>query len=316
MTVILLAIVPTVLYCWLLWRLDRYEREPLHLLAVTFIWGAVPALIVAALAEIGIGQLAGARLGPGMDSTLIAPLVEEPLKAVALIGLFLFVRREFNGLLDGIIYGALVGFGFAMSENMLYFIGNSDQLAGVWVLRAIVFGFNHAFYTSIVGIALGLVRYDRRRWLGYAALPVALALAMLLHGIHNASVQAGLLGLCVAWLVDSGGVLVVVAVALLAQRRERHWVQTQLGPEIEADVIDQNDLHAVCTPSVRFRREWRTLLLRGWLPYRHRRRFHHLLIELAYAKHQLFHGDRFCCQEDVDNLRRAVLAHRSLVQEG
>ena len=315
MTVLLLAALPTVLYSWLLWRLDRYEHEPLHLLAVTFIWGAVPALIVAALAEVGIGVLAGERLEPGMDATLIAPLIEEPVKALALIGLFLFVRREFNGLLDGIVYGALVGFGFAMSENVLYFLANREQLAVIWVLRAVLFGFNHAFYTSIVGIALGLVRYDRRRWVGYAALPVALAVAMLLHGVHNASVQVGLAGLCIAWIVDSGGVLVVLAVALLAQRRERHWVQTQLGPEVAAEVIDQRDVQTVCTPSTRFGIELRTLLRRGWLHYRHHRRFHHLLVELAFTKHQLFHGDRFCCQEDVDRLRTAVVAQRALVRE-
>ena len=312
MTVLLLTILPTAVYSWMLWWLDRYEHEPLHLLAVAFIWGAVPALILALLVEVGLGWLAGDSLAPGMDSTLIAPLVEEPAKALALIGLFIFVRREFNGLIDGIIYGALVGFGFAMSENMLYFIGNSEQLAVVWVLRSLVFGFNHAFYTSIVGIALGLVRYDRRRWLGYVALPGALILAMIVHAIHNASVQVGLVGLCIAWIVDSGGVLVVLVVAVLAQRRERHWVQTQLGPELAAEVIDADDLQTICRPWTRFRMEWGTLFGRGWLQFRHRRRFHHLLIELAFAKHQLFHNDRYARVEDVEKLRAAVIAQRAL----
>ena len=315
MGVLLLAALPTALYSWLLWRLDRYEREPLHLLAVSFVWGALPALVLALFVEVGLGRLAGGVLQPGLDATVIAPLVEEPAKALALIGLFVFVRREFNGLLDGIIYGALVGFGFAMSENALYFLDNPDQLAAVWVLRSIIFGFNHAFYTSLVGIALGLVRYDRRRWLGYVALPMALLLAMAVHAIHNASVQAGAAGFCVAWVVDSGGVLVVVAVAVLAQRRERHWLETQLGPELATNVIDPRDMEAVCTPSTRFRREWSTLVRRGWLQYRHRRRFHHLVIELAYAKHQLFHNDRYCRPEDVERLRAAVVAQRALAQE-
>lgn len=315
MTVLLLAALPTALYSYLLWWLDRYEHEPLHLMAVAFIWGAVPALVLALLASIGLGWLAGDALPPGMDTTLIAPLVEEPAKALALIGLFVFVRREFNGLIDGIIYGALVGFGFAMSENMLYFLGNPEQLATVWVLRSLIFGFNHAFYSSIVGIALGLVRYDRRRWLGYVAVPGALLLAMIVHAIHNASVQVGLVGLCIAWIVDSGGVLVVLAVAWLAQRRERHWVETQLGPELAMDVIDSSDMQAACTPSMRLRREWSTFFRSGWLQYRHRRRFHTLLIELAFAKHQLFHNDRYCSPEDVEKLRAAVVAQRVLAQE-
>ena len=315
MWIVLLAALPTVLYSWLLWRLDRYEREPLHLLAVTFFWGALPALMLAVIGELGLGFLARDHLRAGLDATFIAPLVEEPVKALALIGLFLFVRREFNGVLDGIIYGALIGFGFAMSENMLYFLNNPDRLAAVWMLRAVVFGFNHAFYTSIVGIVLGLIRLDRRRWLGYAVLPLAIALAMLLHAVHNASVQAGLIGMLVAWIVDSGGLLVVVVIALLSLRNERHWLETQLTPEIADNVIDRRDVMAVFTPSVRFQTLVRALLSRGWLQYRHRRRFYHLLIELAYVKHQLAHGDRFCCPDDVERLRAALIAERALVQE-
>ena len=315
MGIVLLAALPTVLYSWLLWRLDRYEREPLHLLAVTFFWGALPALILAVIGELGLGFLARDHLRAGLDATFIAPLVEEPVKALALIGLFLFVRREFNGVLDGIIYGALIGFGFAMSENVLYFLAHREQLVAVWLLRSVAFGFNHAFYTSIVGIALGIVRLDRHRWHGYAILPAGLALAMLVHGVHNASVQAGLVGLCLAWLADSGGVVIVVVVALLALRRERHWIETQLSPEVAAGVIDPGDMLAVYTPPLRFSVELQALWRQGWLQYRHRRRLHHLLVELAFVKHHLRHGDRFCCQADVDRLRAAVVAQRALVQE-
>ena len=315
MTVVLLAVVPTALYSWLIWRLDRYEHEPLQLLLITFVWGALPALLLAVVAELGLASLAGPYLQDGLDSTLLAPVVEEPVKALALIGVFLFVRREFDDLLDGIVYGALIGFGFAMSENMLYFLANPGHLATVWVLRSVVFGFNHAFYTSIVGITLGLIRFDRRRWLGYAALPAALALAILLHAVHNASVQAGVLGFSIAWLVDMGGLVIVLVLAVLAQRKERYWLETQLLPEVAADVIGPSDLRAAYTPSVRFRSELRALVRRGWLQYRHRRRFNHLLVEFAFVKHQFAQGDRFCCQEDIDRLRAALIAERALVQD-
>lgn len=311
MTILLLAALPNVLYSWLIWRLDRYEHEPLQLLAASFVWGALPALILAALAELGLGWIAGED-GQLLGATVIAPLVEEPVKALALIALFLFVRREFNGLLDGIVYGALVGFGFAMSENVLYFIANGDRLATVWLLRSIAFGFNHAFYTSIVGIVLGLIRLDRRRWLGYAALPAALALAILLHSVHNTSVQIGALGLVIAWIVDSGGLLVVLVIAVLAQRRERHWLETQLAPEVAAAVIDPSDLQLAFRP-LRLRTELQVLLRHGWLQYRRRRRFHNMLVELAFVKHQVAHGDRFCREGDVGRLRAALIAQRALV---
>ncbi len=71
------------------------------------------------------------------------------------------MRHEFDGVLDGLIYGVLIGFGFAMTENFFYFIGAFDEggfvnLTAVIILRSVVFGLNHAFYTSLTGIGFGL----------------------------------------------------------------------------------------------------------------------------------------------------------------
>lgn len=305
---------PTALYTLVLWWLDRYEKEPLHLLLVTFVWGAVPSLLLALVAEIWVGSAAASIFGPNAPSTIIAPVVEEALKALVLIGIFIFARREFNGILDGIIYGALVGFGFAMSENMLYFMVYANQLVSVWLLRAVVFGFNHAFFTSIVGIALGMVRYEQRRWMGYVAVPVALWLAILLHALHNTSTQSGLLGLILAWVVNSGGVLVVLATVVLSHRQEQHWISTELDEEVALRTITIEHFEYVLNPPLRSRAELRALLAHGWLHYRRLRRFHHLLTELAFVKHQLRHHDRYCCPDDVVNVRTAVLAVRRLLE--
>lgn len=307
---------PTALYTLLLWWLDRYEKEPLHLLLVTFVWGALPALLIALLAEIAVGETATELLGPGSDTSIVAPVVEELLKALVLIGIFIFARREFNGVLDGIIYGALVGFGFAMSENVLYFLKYSDQLVSVWLLRSVLFGFNHAFFTSIVGIALGLVRFERRRWVGYLAVPLALWLAIVAHALHNTSAQLGPLGLGLAWLVNSGGVVIVLATVVLSQRQELHWLNAELDEEVERGVITLQQYERVLSPPLRSRTELRALLRRGWLQYRRARRFHHLLTELAFVKHQLRGGDPYCCADDVDALRSAVVAVRRRLNEG
>ncbi len=306
---------PTALYTLLLWWLDRYEKEPLHLLIVTFVWGAFPALILAIVAEVMVGAVAIDRLGQGAEVTIVAPIVEELLKALVLIGLFVFARREFNGVLDGIIYGALVGFGFAMSENILYFIAYKEQLVSVWLLRSVLFGFNHAFFTSIVGIALGLVRYERRRWVGYVAVPIALWLAILLHALHNSSAQSGFGWLVVAWLVDSGGIMVVLATIVLSQRQELHWLNAGLDEELMRGVITLPQYDRALNPTLRSKAEIRSLVTRGWLHYRRTRRFHHLLTELAFVKHQLRQGDRYCCADDVAALRDAVLAVRRLLNE-
>lgn len=315
LTPLIAAFGPTALYTLLLWWLDRYEKEPLHLLIVTFVWGAVPALLLALVTEIAIDPLSREFAGPNAQVTIIAPVVEELLKALVLIALFLFARREFNGVLDGIIYGALVGFGFAMSENILYFVSYSDQLVSVWLLRAVVFGFNHAFFTSIVGIALGMVRYEQRRWMGYVAVPIALWLAIALHALHNTSTQLGLLGVGLAWIVNSGGVIVVLATVVLSQRQELHWLNAELDEEVARDVLSLHHFECVLNPPLRSRIELHALLRHGWLRYRRIRRFHHLLTELAFVKHQLRRGDRYCCEEDVQALRAAVIAVRRLLDD-
>jgi protease PrsW len=309
------AFAPTLLYTLVLWWLDRYEKEPLHLLLVTFVWGAVPALVLAVIAELAVDDLAQSLIGPGADSTIVAPVVEEILKALMLIALFIFARREFNGVLDGIIYGALVGFGFAMSENILYFMAYSDQLIGVWLLRSVIFGFNHAFFTSIVGIALGLVRYEPRRWAGYVAVPVALWLAILLHALHNSSAQTGLLGLCLAWIVNSGGILIVLATILLSHRQELHWLSSELDEELALNVITLAQFERALNPPLRSRAELHTLLTQGWSGFRRLRRFNHLLTELAFVKYQLRQRDRFCCFDDVLLLRQQIQTMQPLLAE-
>jgi len=49
---IVTAALPTAIYVLLLWRIDRYEREPIPLLTIAFLWGAVPAIAVSAIIEI------------------------------------------------------------------------------------------------------------------------------------------------------------------------------------------------------------------------------------------------------------------------
>ena len=56
--------------------------------------------------------------------------------------------------------GALIGFGFSMTENLLFFLYYGDLDRALWI-RGVFFGLNHAFFTSLVGLALGAARSDR-----------------------------------------------------------------------------------------------------------------------------------------------------------
>lgn len=237
---ILAAVIPTVLYVIILWRLDRYEREPLHLFIAAFIWGAVPAIIASLLLEVlatlpltGLSDEAATVAGTGV----IAPVVEEACKALALLLLFWFYRDEFDGVLDGIIYGSVVGFGFAMTENIIYYLGAWSEgglqgWLGLVLVRGAAFGLNHAMYTALTGAALGLARFRQGvavRWLLFL---LGLAAAIIAHMLHNLLVAAS--GACLlGFLLDWAGVSLILTVVALSWRRERQIIQSYLAEEVK-----------------------------------------------------------------------------------
>ncbi|MEV4635958.1 PrsW family intramembrane metalloprotease [Actinoplanes sp. NPDC049548] len=190
--------VPVLVSCFL-W-LDRYEPEPIRYLVFCFAWGSA----VATLAAIGVNSLAAwgfDKLGlpDALVAVLVAPFIEESMKALGPILLFWRRRREWSGITDGIVYCGLSALGFAMVENVLY-LGGHGYAAGadqygpatgiqnlflIFIVRILFTGFAHPLFTAMTGIGLGIAARsaDRRvRWLA----PIAgLLLAMILHGTFN-----------------------------------------------------------------------------------------------------------------------------------
>jgi RsiW-degrading membrane proteinase PrsW (M82 family) len=309
---ILLAAIPTAIYSLLIWWLDRYEKEPLWLVAVAFLWGSLPAIGLAIAGELGLAaSLAGSPIDPSLAALGLAPLVEEPVKALALVGLFVFARGEFDDPLDGIVYGSLIGFGFSMTENLLYFLGAGTDLGALFWVRGVIFGLNHAFFTSIVGLALGAVRYRRARALGVGAFCVGLALAIVFHTLHNFAVRFQLAGLLLSWLVQSGGIVVILAIAVLAWRNERRWIEQELGDEVRANVLSPREYDEIASPARRVRRQLDALLSGGWARYRLVRRLHQLATELAFCKSQLRLDDHYRTCDERDRLRGELVRVRA-----
>lgn len=302
--IVLLTGIPTLIYTTFLWWLDRYEKEPWPLLLAVFVWGAVPAVALALLVEVGDLGVLGTR--PAV-SLWLAPLIEEPLKALALVGVFVFFRYEFDNTLDGIIYGALIGFGFSMSENALYFYQQGSDLASLLWMRVVVFGFNHAFYTSIIGMALGGIRYSRHPLAAWVALAGALTVAILLHALHNAASGYSFPAVVISWLISSGGVMIVVLVAIITWRKERSWIDHELVEEVEVGFLDVTTYNTVRSSRRRVNSQWRALIKGGWSALQNVRTQHHLLTELAFLKYQLRIGDCHCRPADLQPLRQRII---------
>ena len=320
---LLAGVVPTAIYAVVICWFDRYEKEPLWLLAVTFLWGAIPAIILSLIVELILGVPVSV-LGEGLltevvESGGVAPVVEETAKAIALLGLFVFLRREFDNVLDGIIYGALVGFGFAMTENVLYFL--SSLFTEGWAewgivvfLRAIVFGLNHAFFTSLTGAALGFARLSRTAWEKWLVPPFGLGLAIAFHAIHNIGAslaELSCLAILFSFLTDWGGVLVVFVVILLAAQQEKKWITLELKEEVASGILSPADYALTVSYRRRFVARWEALLEQSWQRWRQLGRLFHLATELAFKKYQLrTAGDGENTRATIARLRSQIVALR------
>jgi RsiW-degrading membrane proteinase PrsW (M82 family) len=293
------AVAPAVLYSLFVWWLDRYEKEPWGLLAAAFIWGAIPAVFLSLIAEFVIGVPFAAFFGQnGADfaaGSVVAPVVEESVKALAILAVFLIFRPEFDGVLDGIVYGALVGFGFAMTENGLFFLaalaegGAVSWLALVFV-RTLVFGLNHGLFSGIVGMGFGYASVSPSVWKRWLAPVVALGAAVFVHAVHNVSTTLAS-ELCwpvlISLLNDWGGVAILVVIVLLSWDRERRCITEELAEEVTAGTLSQDVYETASSYGARVCAQWRTLasygLSRAWRV----RRLHQRATELAFAKRRL-----------------------------
>jgi protease PrsW len=236
--ILALSFVPMLFYALILWWFDRYEKEPLPLLVVAFLWGAVPSIILALIMQIVLDiplmtiQASNQLTYDLVGSSIVAPLTEEGVKALALILLLCVLHHEIDSPIDGLIYGGMIGFGFAAVENVFYLLGALEEggmggAVGLAFLRGGIFGLNHAMYTGFSGVGVALALEVKRKWLRPVPIVVGFALAVGAHALHNALATfvsyAGLVPLLLAIVVDWTGVLTLIAVAIgtfFLERRE------------------------------------------------------------------------------------------------
>lgn len=245
--------------------LDRYDPEPWYALCGCLVWGALAAVGFSALINTGVALLAGTMGGPSAaalaGAVVSAPIVEEFWKGLGVLGVFLFLRREFDGVIDGIMYATFTAIGFATIENVTYYANAANSGEGVleatFLMRGILSPWCHPVFTSMIGIGLGLARESTRprmRWLapllGYAA-------AVGLHGFWNgvATLQ-GFVGTPLLAITLPLWALFVVSffgfVLVLVVRRSR-IIRHFLEDEIHVGNLSRSDVQRVCHPLGLFR---------------------------------------------------------------
>lgn len=301
-------------FAYFLYWLDRYEKEPKLLLGGVFLWGVIvaagAAFIINTTFAIGIFTLTGSEIAAEFTSaSIIAPVVEEVLKGLAVLGVFLVFRREFDSVLDGMIYAGVTALGFAATENSYYIFAYGYQESGwtgilvLWFIRVILVGWQHPFYTAFFGIGLALARLNRNWAVKILAPLLGLAVAIFAHAFHNtlAGLISGLGGLAFTTLLDWTGWLLMGGIAIWAIAHEQAYLRKHLLEEVNAGLIHPRQYQVACSG-------WRQMgarlaaLFGG--RYRATARFFQICGELAHKKQQLVKvGDEKGNTAIVHNLR-------------
>ncbi|MEY9969163.1 RsiW-degrading membrane proteinase PrsW (M82 family) [Streptacidiphilus sp. MAP12-16] len=237
-----LAVLPVPLVLGAFYWLDRVEPKPLRNLLFCFAWGACAATLVAILANTwATSLLISHQIGSGetLGASLVAPLVEESAKGSAILLLFLFRRRDFSGIVDGVVYAGFTATGFAFTENILYIgrsvlDGNKDgmgfaQTVVTFILREVMSPFAHPLFTSMTGVGFGIAAMTRKRWIAILAPIGGWICAMFMHGTWNGSSvlgPLGFIGVYFLFMVPVFGLMVWLVV--WSRRSELKVVERQL----------------------------------------------------------------------------------------
>jgi RsiW-degrading membrane proteinase PrsW (M82 family) len=258
-----LALVPLAIVLLGVRWIDRWEPEPRLLLVIAFLWGATASIVIALVVDIGTSNLyaaggADVNMTVFLQSTVQAPIVEEFGKGLGILLIYLVARRYFDGPVDGIVFAALVGGGFAFTENIQYFAiqiaesGRLDVAVGeIFFIRGILSPFAHVMFSAFTGFFIGLAARKGTALGGILMFFVGLVPAILLHAFWN-----GVL----FFIYDFYGYYLVVQVPLFAiavvtvillRRREAQMTQLRLGEYAAAGWFNPTEVNTLGTAAGR-----------------------------------------------------------------
>ncbi len=212
MNLLILSLAPVFVIAAYIYFRDKYEKEPLRLLAFALLSGAftvIPILFVESFLS-GLGEGLPRFASAGWQAFVVAAFSEETFKYIALY-LLIWKSAEFNEKFDGIVYAVYVSLGFAAVENILYVTGGGIETG---ISRAITAVPAHAIFGITMGFYFGMARFYEME--SAALRRKALLYPILLHGIYDFILFTG-----IAWLtVVFVGFLVYLYISGLKRIKE------------------------------------------------------------------------------------------------
>ncbi len=309
--------VPMFLFAAFVNWLDRYEKEPKLLLGAAFFWGVIiaggGAYLLNTAFGIGIYTLTGSEGAAEFGTTsIVAPIIEEGLKGLAVLVVFLLFRKEFDSVLDGIVYGAITAMGFAAIENVLYIYRNGYQASGwegFWtlvVIRVLLVGWMHPFFTAFTGIGLAIARMSRNTIVKILAVPAGYTIAVLAHAFHNtfSGLLGGFSGFLAGTFVDYLGYAFMLAFIIWIIVNERNILKRHLHEEVEKGYISQRQYQT----AISFFQTSAHLAALTSGSFMKTSRFYQVCGELAHKKEQLLKLDERGNTRIIEQLRSELLA--------
>jgi RsiW-degrading membrane proteinase PrsW (M82 family) len=323
-----LTVLVAAIYLALVRLMDLNEKEPLWAVALMFALGATSGL---ALGIVTVAERAVASLLSTYQVAVTATVVETGKFVAFAVGVALLAAvtrwrgwSEINGLMDGIVYGSALGFGFATGEAFIREISfggafgdafrSVGPLAELWSTALV--GLSHGLFGAMIGAGFGAA-VGARHLIQRIAYPVAgLFTAILVHVAYTVLARGNALGgteaIVRTWVALLIPLAFVVAVIVVAQARERRTIGEELSGERESGAVTEEELAVLRSPAVR-RSMYAKAFMRGdfdgWLAMRE---LHNRQVQLAFARRRLSEETDEPARQDrlrseVERLRAAVI---------
>jgi RsiW-degrading membrane proteinase PrsW (M82 family) len=317
---IFFAAFPLLAAAVLIWYADVYNRKPLWVAFVALVWGALGAtlwsIIGSGIAISIVGLFLDAQTVEIIATVVFAPIVEEFFKGIILL-ILLGLPRLYESSTNGLVYGAMTGLGFAITENFLYYIGAYFE-AGVasWVstiiVRTVFTTFVHVMASGMLGAALGLAASRGHRPLEMLALLcLGYAGGVVIHLVWNLSATLAeytnpvffLFGIFCFFLF----LCIILAMGLLSLWHDRSILQKEFEEECRYGVLSEGDSFVLTNAS-------RRNALKYLFPGKLKDEYQKTTIRLAVVKHQYRYRPTQARHMEVESLRHAIaeLQQRSL----
>jgi len=250
----------------IIYRFDTFEPEPASLIAVAVLWGGVVALSFSAITNSSmlsfLQHILPATTVDSWGAAIVAPINEELYKGAGLVIIFLMARSEIDGLMDGLVYGAMIGLGFQVVENVQYFMyaaaeagaGQLGPVVNTFFVRVVLAGlYSHTLFTGLMGFGIAYLVTQRAAPLGRRVVMAALfaVLAWAAHFVWNSpwldSLMARSTGSFVLALVVKGVPFLVflALLAVFARRREGQAFARLIATEVGTDVLSEVEFHSL-----------------------------------------------------------------------